>query len=160
MREVVDHHVPVEARVFGELERHDAAAGVEDEDVEAVGLGVDLFAGFGDGFEIRQVALQPGYLGGDFCAEFFFDIVEGALDGFFRDGEDEQFGEVVLQEREAGGVADPLAAAGDDADFAALVRGFFEAEAMLGFCDGVGGAAEVLGNGVFDGLHFGGGCGG
>jgi hypothetical protein len=145
--------VPVHACIFRELVGHDAAAGVEGEDVEAISLVADLLAGGGGGFPVGEVAGEPGDFFGRLVAEFLAHIVDGAVDGFLRDGDDEEFGEVLSQEGEAGAVADAFAAAGDDGDFAGLVGGFFEGESVFGFGEVVGWAAEVLGDGAFDGVY-------
>lgn len=89
---VVERQVAVDARVFGELVGHDPAAGVENQDVEAVGLIADLLAGFGDGFPVGEVALQSGDLFGCFFAELLLDVADGAVDGCFGHGEDEESG--------------------------------------------------------------------
>ncbi len=89
MAHVVECHVAVDACILGELVGHDPAGGVEDQDVEAVGLIADLLAGFGDGLPVRDVALKPGDLVGGTLTEFLFHVGDGAVDGFFGDREDE-----------------------------------------------------------------------
>ena len=94
---VVDRHMPVHA-VVRELVGHDSAAGVVDEDIEAVCGVADLLRDLGDLAPVREVAFDPVCAVCFVCAKVLFDRVFGAGDDFLRDGEDEELADVFGEE--------------------------------------------------------------
>jgi hypothetical protein len=75
--DVVYGHVPVDA-VVCELVGHDAAGGVQDQDVEAVGLRGDLLGGFGDGGPVGEVRkFDEGDFARDLAVELVGDVFQG-----------------------------------------------------------------------------------
>ena len=83
---VVDGHVAIDA-VLGELVGHDAAAGVVDEDVDAVGSLGDLVGDFFDFGPVAHVALEPGDFLSNLGAHLFRDDFFVVVDDFLREGE-------------------------------------------------------------------------
>ena len=94
---VVDGHVAVDA-VVGELVGHDASCRVVDQDVEAVGRGGDLVGDVHDASPVGEVELQPDHLFRGRFAELGGHGFGGAVDDFFRGGEDVDFGDAFAEE--------------------------------------------------------------
>ena len=67
-----------------------------DQDVEAVGLGGDLFGGIGGGMPVAKVAFHEGDFARILCPELVGDVFQCAVDDVLRHVDYEEFGEVCL----------------------------------------------------------------
>ena len=94
---VVERHVAIDA-VGGELVGHDAAAGVVDQDVDAVGLVGDSVGGFFGLLEVGQIAPKPGHFLRRLFAHLLCDCAERVLDHVLGQRDDEQLLDAVSEE--------------------------------------------------------------
>ena len=124
---VVEGHVPVDAAVC-QLLRHDAPGGVVDEYVEAVRRRGDFVGHGGHLVPVGQVAPDPGRAVGVLLAQLLGHGLLRAPDHVLGHGEDEDPGDVVLEEGVRHAVAYALAAAGHGGHFARQVGAVVEGE--------------------------------
>lgn len=138
----IHRHVAIHA-IIRNLTTHNPPPCVMHEDVQPVRRLLDLLRHRPHGLPVGHVALDPFRAIGLVLSEFLGDGFLGALDDVLGDGEDVQLGDVVREERVGDAVADALAAAGDDGDFAGLVGGVGDVECVR--CQ-VACAAKVFGD--------------
>ena len=145
MAHVVDGHVSIDA-IVGQLGCHDAPAAVVDQDIEPVRLALDDLGHLLHAPPVAQVAFKPYCSVRLVLAQLLCEGFLGAFLDFLVRREDEQLGDVVLEERVGDAIADALRAAGDDGYLAREIGAFFEGELV---CAQFGhGSTEVFGEGV------------
>ena len=92
--------------VVGELIGHYPPRSIIDEDIEAIRTITNLVGDFSRFLPVAQISLDPFEPLGLVLAQFLGDGFDGPVDHVFRDGDDEDFGDIVGQEGVYGAVAD------------------------------------------------------
>jgi len=94
MVDVVHCHVSVDT-VLSQPVGHDSPSRVQGQDVEAVGLGGDLFGSIGGGMSIAKVAFHEGDFVRVLCPKLVGDVFQCAADDFLQYADYGGFGEVA-----------------------------------------------------------------
>lgn len=119
----VQRHVSIDT-IIGKLIRHDPPRRIIHKNIQSIRGPLDLLPSILHLLPIGHIALDPFRPISLLLTEFLRNSPFSACDDLLRDGEDEDFGDVVLEERVGHAVADALASAGYNGDFAGLIRRF------------------------------------